>query len=154
MSLVLNEDQLMLRESARSFCQDRAPVSVLRQVRDDGLKEGFPQDLWREIVELGWAGMAIPEQYGGFDFGYSGLGVVLEEMGRTLAPSPLFSTVVLGATAISLGGDEAQKSKWLPTIASGELLMPLAVEEGPLHRPEFISCSLQRTDEGLVLNEI
>lgn len=152
MSLVLNEDQLMLRESARSFCQDRAPVSVLRQVRDDGLKEGFPQDLWREIVELGWAGMAIPEQYGGFDFGYSGLGVVLEEMGRTLAPSPLFSTVVLGATAISLGGDEAQKSKWLPTIASGELLMPLAVEEGPLHRPEFISCSLQRTDEGLVLN--
>ena len=63
------------------------------------------------MVNLGWSGILIPEEYGGFDFGMIGMGSIFEEMGRTLTPSPLFSTGVLGATLITLGGDDKQKRK-------------------------------------------
>lgn len=152
MSLVLNEDQLMLRESARAFCQEQAPVSVLRQVRDQNTAGGYPPELWRAMVELGWTGMAIPESYGGFEFGYSGLGLVLEEMGRTLVPSPMVSTVLLCASLINLAGSEAQKSQWLPSVVSGEAVMALALEEGAFHNPTHIECEAQRTAQGFVLN--
>jgi acyl-CoA dehydrogenase len=94
MSLVLNEDQLMLQESARAFCREQASVAVLRSLRDTKDPIGYRKALWQSMVELGWAGMAIPEAFGGFEFGYSGLGIVLEETGRTLVPTPLL--VLLG----------------------------------------------------------
>lgn len=152
MSLVLNEDQLMLRESAVQFCQEQAPISVLRQVRDSKNPLRYSPELWQSMVGLGWAGMAIPEAYGGFEFGYSGLGIVLEETGRTLVPTPLVSTVLLSASAINIAGSEAQKSILLPAIASGETVISLALEESSFHNPLHIELTAVKTADGYVLN--
>lgn len=152
MSLVLNEDQLMLQQSARDFCREQAPVAVLRSMRDNQDPHGYPTELWQAMVELGWAGMAIPEAYGGFEFGYSGLGLVLEETGRTLVPTPLVSTVLLSATLINLAGNEEQKSELLPGIASGDTVMALALEETAIHNPLHIELKAVKTGSGYILN--
>jgi acyl-CoA dehydrogenase len=152
MSLVLNEDQLMLQQSARDFCCEQAPVAVLRRMRDSEDRNGYPAQLWQSMVALGWAGMAIPEAYGGFDFGYSGLGLVLEETGRTLVPTPLVSTVLLSATVINLAGSEAQKTQLLPGIASGESVMALALEETAIHNPLHIELKAVKNGSGYMLH--
>ena len=152
MSLVLSEDQQLLKDSAKAFVDQNAPVSVLRGLRDSKDAQGYDQNLWRQMLELGWAGMAIPEAYGGFEFGYGGLGVVLEESGRTLVSSPLIATVLLGASAINEFGSEAQKSEFLPQVVSGELLLALAIDEKPHHRPCRIETSAGKSGEGYVLN--
>lgn len=152
MSLVLNEDQRMLQESARDFCREQAPVAVLRQIRDSRDPNGYPTQLWRSMVELGWAGMAIPEPYGGYGFGYSGLGLVLEETGRTLVPTPLVSTVLLSATLINLAGSEEQKLEILPDIVAGETIIALALEETAIHNPLHIELKAVKTGSGYILN--
>ena len=152
MSLVLSEDQQLLKDSAKAFVDQNAPVSVLRGLRDSKDAQGYDQNLWRQMLELGWAGMAIPEAYGGFEFGYGGLGVVLEESGRTLVSSPLIATVLLGASAINELGSDAQKSEFLPQVVSGELLLALAIDEKPHHRPCQIETSAVKSGEGYVLN--
>ena len=152
MSLVLSEDQQLLKDSAKAFVDQNAPVSVLRGLRDSKDAQGYDQNLWRQMFELGWAGMAIPEAYGGFEFGYGGLGVVLEESGRTLVSSPLIATVLLGASAINELGSDAQKSEFLPQVVSGELLLALAIDEKPHHRPCRIETSAVKSGEGYVLN--
>ena len=152
MSLVLSEDQQLLKYSAKAFVDQNAPVSVLRGLRDSKDAQGYDQNLWRQMLELGWAGMAIPEAYGGFEFGYGGLGVVLEESGRTLVSSPLIATVLLGASAINELGSDAQKSEFLPQVVSGELLLALAIDEKPHHRPCRIETSAVKSGEGYVLN--
>ncbi|ALO45501.1 acyl-CoA dehydrogenase family protein [Pseudohongiella spirulinae] len=152
MSLVLNEDQVMLQESARDFCREKAPVTVLRQLRDSQDARGYSDELWQAMVGLGWAGMAIPEAFGGFEFGYSGLGIVLEETGRTLVPTPLISTVLLSATAINLAGTEAQKAELLPKVAGGETVLAFALEEGALHNPSRIAMTAEKSGDGYVLN--
>lgn len=152
MQLVLNEDQQMLQDAARSFCRDHAPVSVLRRMRDSRDPTGYPNELWQQMTDLGWAGMAIPEAYEGFGFGYSGLGIVLEETGRTLVPSPLVASVLLGATAVHLAGSEAQKKAILPAVVSGEMTLALALEETPFHRPDRITCRAEADGDGFVLN--
>lgn len=152
MSLVLNEDQLMLQQSARDFCREQAPVSILRRIRDSKDPDGYPTELWRSMVKLGWAGMAVPEAYGGFDFGYSGLGLVLEETGRTLVPTPLVSTVLLSATLINLAGSEAQKLETLPDIVAGETVIALALEETAIHNPLHIELKAVKTGSGYILN--
>jgi len=151
MSLVLNEDQLMLQESARAFCREQAPVAVLRAMRDTRDAVGYPQDLWQNMAGLGWAGMAIPEAFGGFEFGYSGLGIVLEETGRTLVPTPLVSTVLLSATAINLAGSNEQKSLLLPAVVAGEAVIAFALEESSFHDPLKVSLSAVKTAHGYVL---
>ena len=100
MGLVLNEEQRLLRESARELLSVKSPVSALRALRDTKDESGFSRELWRELVELGWSGMTLPENVGGLDFGFQGLAVTFEEAGRTLAATPLLSTVVLGAGLI------------------------------------------------------
>lgn len=152
MALVLTEDQQLLRDSANSFCQQNAPISVLRRLRDSKDANGYDQDLWRQMVELGWAGMAIEEAHGGFEFGYGGLGVVLEETGRTLVSSPLISTVLLAATALTEMGNEQQKNDLLPKIAAGELLFALALDEQSTHAPTRIACKADRIEAGFQLN--
>ncbi|MEX0738693.1 MAG: acyl-CoA dehydrogenase [Pseudohongiella sp.] len=152
MSLVLNEDQLMLQQSARDFCREQASVSVLRSIRDNRDAQGYAAELWQTMAGLGWAGMAIPEAYGGFDFGYSGLGLVLEETGRTLVPTPLVSTVLLSATLINLAGSDEQKSELLPGIAAGETVMALALEETAIHNPLHIELKAVKTGSGYILN--
>lgn len=152
MPMVLSEDQIMLQESANGFCQTNTPVAQMRKLRDDKDLLGFSRDSWQQMVELGWAGMSIPEEFGGFGFGYGGLEVVLQETGRTLVASPLFSTAVLSATAINLGGTQAQKEALLPAIAGGELIMALAHEETPFHQPTRVSTSASKQGPGFVLN--
>ena len=152
MSLVLSEDQQLLKDSAKAFVDQNAPVSVLRGLRDSKDAQGYDQNLWRQMLALGWAGMAIPEAYGGFEFGYGGLGVVLEESGRTLVSSPLIATVLLGASAINELGSDAQKSEFLSQVVSGELLLALAIDEKPHHRPCRIETSAVKSGEGYVLN--
>jgi len=151
MQLVLNEDQQMLKDAARGFCRDNAPVDVLREMRDSRDPQGYPESLWRQMVELGWAGMAVPEAYDGFGFGYGGLGIVLEETGRMLVPSPLVASVLLGATAVNLAGSEAQKKAILPAVVSGEMTLALALEETPFHRPDRIACRAERDGDGFRL---
>ena len=152
MALVLSEDQQLLKDSAKNFCEQNAPVSVLRGLRDSKDEQGYDQMIWSQMIELGWAGMAIPEAYGGFDFGYGGLGVVLEETGKTLVSSPLISTVLVGATAIVQLGSETQKQDLLPKIVAGELLIALALDEHTSHKPSRIATSATKIDGGYCLN--
>ena len=125
MALVLNEEQRMLQDSAREFLASNAPVTALRELRDT---RDAPE-LWQQMTELGWAGIILPEQYGGLAFGFTGLGVVLEETGRTLTASPLYASAAVGASAILLGGSDRQKEALLPEIAAGRLTLALALEE-------------------------
>lgn len=97
MALVLNEEQNMLKDAAKDFCTNNTPISQLRKLRDERSELGFDQATWKQMVDLGWAGICIPEEYGGLGFGFTGMGVVLEECGRTLAASPLLATAGLGA---------------------------------------------------------
>ncbi|MEX0962503.1 MAG: acyl-CoA dehydrogenase family protein [Pseudohongiellaceae bacterium] len=152
MALVLSEDQQLLRDSAQSFCQHNAPIANLRRLRDSRDERGYDQKLWAQMIELGWAGMAVPEVYGGFDFGYGGLGVVLEETGRTLLSSPLISTVLIGATAIKELGNKAQRQELLPKIVAGELLTALALDEHTSHNPHKIATVAQKTDGGFSIS--
>lgn len=127
MALVLNEEQQMLRDSARSFFQERSSVSDLRKLRDEG--EEWSPDLWAAMIEMGWTGIVIPEEYGGLEFGYVGAGVIFEECGRMLASSPLLSSALVCSSLIAALGSDRQKQAFLPPIASGELIMTLAVNE-------------------------
>ncbi len=141
MPMILNEEQNMLKDSAKDFCTNNAPIEQLRKLRDDNNADGFDRDTWKAMVELGWAGIPFPEEHGGLAFGYKGLGVVTEETGRTLAASPLFASVWVGGTAINLGGTEEQKNTLLPQVASGELLLALALEESHRHSPYGVSAT-------------
>ena len=152
MAYLLTEEQTMLKDSAKEFLKDKSPVSALRILRDTKDKNGFDVNLWKEMVDMGWAGLVIPEAYGGLDFGYVGMGQILEEAGRTLTASPLFSNSVVSATAINLSGNLLQKEKYLPQIADGSILMSLALEEGSLHRPSKIATRAQKTKDGYILS--
>ena len=139
MALILNEEQQSLKDIAREFLQKNAPVTHFREIRDTKNELGYDEVLWKEMVDLGWSGILIPEEYGGFDFGMVGMGSIFEEMGKTLTPSPLFSTGVLGASLISLGGNNTQKQSLLPKIVDGSLTTALALEEGSRHSPFSIN---------------
>lgn len=152
MSLVLNEDQQMLQEAARNFCKKHTPLSQLRKLRDTKDEQGFDTAAWQQMLELGWSGMAIPEDFGGFDFGHAGLGIVLEETGRTLSSSPLIASILLGANLVNeLGSDETRKTL-LPAVVAGEVLLALALDEGPFHNPSRITTTATRQADGYVLN--
>mgnify|MGYP000061575184 CR=1 FL=1 len=152
MPLVLNEEQRLLKDTASEFLNSQAPVDALRKLRDNKDELGYDQPLWQQMVELGWAGITLPEAYGGLDFGFMGLGAVIEESGRRLTASPLFSSVVLGASAIILGGSEQQKQALLPAIASGETSLALALEESSHHRPTLISTSAEKDGDNYRLS--
>jgi len=152
MALTLNEEQRLLRDTAREFLGANAPVAALRALRDSRDPLGYSRELWRQMAELGWAGIVVPEEFGGLGFGFAGLGAVIEETGRTLTASPLFATCVLGASAVLLAGSEAQKQAVLPHIASGELCLALALEESHRHDPSGVRLEARRSGGGFRLN--
>src|SRR6185436_4400984 len=129
MDLVLNEEQELLARTAREFVAGRSSLRRIRQLRDTNDADGFSRDLWREMAALGWLGIVIPEDLGGAGLGYMDQMVVLEEMGRGLMPEPFVSTVLLGTTALLLGGSAAQKKEHLPKVAAGDLLLTIAYQE-------------------------
>src|SRR5215475_8018962 len=122
MALVLNEEQSMLRDSARGLIGAKAPVSHLRQLRDSHDAVGFSRELWATFAEMGFAGLLIPEEFGGSGLGCVEAGIMMEEIGRTLMPSPFLATSVVAASALARGGNAAQKAEYLPKISNGSLL--------------------------------
>jgi alkylation response protein AidB-like acyl-CoA dehydrogenase len=136
---VLSEEQSMLRDAAKSWVQEKSPVTAFRKMRDSGAELGYDVTAWNEMAEMGWAGVIIPEEYGGSNFGYLSLGLILEELGRTLTASPLLASGLAAASALILGGSDAQKSTWLPKIAEGTAVGALAVDEGAHHNPEKVA---------------
>jgi len=150
MAFVLTEEQQMLRDSALTFAAEKLPVSQLRALRTAGA--GYDKAAWKEMAELGFAGVIIPEEFGGSGFGYVGLGQVLEAQGRTIGATPLLSTALVGASALMIAGSQAQKETWLPKIATGEALAALAVDEGPHHDPAHVKLSAKKSGAGFVLN--
>jgi alkylation response protein AidB-like acyl-CoA dehydrogenase len=141
----------MLRDSARGLISDKAPVSHLRDLRDSRDATGFSRELWKEFAEMGFAGLLVGEDFGGSGLGLVEAGVVMEEIGRTLMPSPFLSTAVLAASALSRGGSAAQKSEVLPKLSKGELIAALAVDEGAKHRPLQTSLVASRSGNGFRL---
>ena len=131
----LSDEHRMLQESARGFAQDKMPTSVVRRMRDDKVADGFDRALWSEMAAMGWAGILVPEEFGGAGLDRRGLGLILEECGRTLAPSPLLSTAMIGAVALMRGDSDDLKNTWLPKIADGSAIVAFAVDEGPHHAP-------------------
>jgi hypothetical protein len=152
MALVLTEEQSMLRDSARGLISDKAPVSHLRQLRDARDASGFSRELWKTFAEMGFSGLLVPEEFGGSGLGCVEAGVVMEEIGRTLMPSPFLSTAVLAASALSRGGNAAQKAEYLPKIAGGSLLAALAIDEGAKHRPLHTTMQAVRSGNGFRLS--
>jgi alkylation response protein AidB-like acyl-CoA dehydrogenase len=144
----LNDEQIMLRDMAREWVQNEAPVNAFRKVRDSRSEVGYDPEAFAAMAQMGWVGIVIPETYGGSDFGYLSLGLVLEETGRTLVASPLASSGLAAASALVLGGTESQKQAWLPRIASGEVVASLAIDDGPRHDPTKIKTRAERTERG------
>ncbi|RAK58836.1 acyl-CoA dehydrogenase [Phenylobacterium hankyongense] len=148
---VLTEEQSMLRDAAKSWVQEKSPVSAFRKMRDGGADLGYDAAAWNEMAEMGWAGVIIPEEYGGSNFGYLSMGLILEETGRTLTASPLLASALGAASALMLGGSEAQKSEWLPKIAEGAVVATLAVDEGAHHAPEKTALKAEKSGAGYKL---
>jgi len=151
MALVLNEEQIMLKESAAGLLAEKAGVAQLRALRDADDELGFNREVWGEIAAMGWPGIAVPEAYGGLGYGYTGLGLVLEQAGRHLSPAPLQASVLVGATAVSELATEAQKQALLPALAAGELLVSLALQEGAQHAPEQTAMTALPDGDGYIL---
>jgi alkylation response protein AidB-like acyl-CoA dehydrogenase len=127
MDLGLNEEQEMLRESARDFLQKECPKQLVRRL--DESNEGYSPELWRKMAELGWMSLVFPEKYEGSERNFLDLAILLEEMGYNIVPGPFFSTVVLGGLTILTAGSEEQKTEFLPQIARGEMILTLALTE-------------------------
>lgn len=129
---VLNEEQTMLRDMVREWADNESPVLAFRRMRAAGPAAGYDPAAWSALAEMGLAGIVIPEEFGGTGFGYLSLGLVLEQLGRNLAASPLAASAA-AASAIVLGESDAARAEWLPRIASGDVVAALAVDEGPVH---------------------
>ena len=151
MPLYLNEDQQMLHDSAAEFMKGEAPVSHLREFRDKQCKDGFSHALWKQFAEMGFTGILIGEGEGGLGMGHVEAGVVLEEIGRNLTPSPFLTTAVAGVEALNAGGQEL-RDKYFPGILSGDTVLALAVDEGPKHRPDQIGMAATREGNGFKLD--
>lgn len=148
----LDEDQQLLRDSARKLLDSRSPVAALRELRDRNDANGFSRRLWTEVAELGWSGILVPEPFGGVDLGHAAAAIIAEECGRTLAALPFLATAVTGATALVRGGAPEQQARILPAVAAGTCLLALAVDERPRHAPGEISTIAVRNDGGYRLS--
>lgn len=127
MDITLSEQERMLQEQARSFLAKEAPLELARAMEHDA--RGYPPALWKKMAELGWLGIPLPEAHGGAGLGLLELTIIIEEMGKALAPTPLIPTVALGAMAVAEGGSEEQKRRILPRVAGGELVLSVAYME-------------------------
>lgn len=147
MPLYLNDEQTMLRESAQQFVSEAAPVSHMRALRDANDATGFSRDLWKQFAEMGFTGILIPEADGGLGLGHVEAGVVLEEIGRNLSPSPFLTTAVAAVAALN---GTAQCERWFPGILSGETVAALAIDERAKHG-DAIGMKAERSGNGFKL---
>src|SRR5512146_3067558 len=126
MALVLSDEQRMVKDSADGFFAEHGPVAQLRKLRDAKDADGFDRGLWAKMAEMGFAGVAIPEQYGGAGLGMVAAGLIQEAIGRNLTLSPFLASSVVAATAIAKAGTDDQKAALLPRMAAAELIVALA----------------------------
>ena len=153
MSMLLNEEQGMLRDSAREFLQAQSPVSLQRKLRDERAPLGFEPAMWQQSVDLGWTAAVFPEDKGGLAFGYAGLGAVFEQCGRTLAALPLLSNVVLGGELLLAAGNAQQHERWLSGLIDGSERFALALDEQRgRHSPHDIATVARQEVGGWVLD--
>ena len=152
MKLVLTEEEQFLKDTAKNFAEERCPISHFRSLRDNNDPNLWDKGIWKEMTALGWPGILIPEEYGGSNFGITGISVILEECAKTLTPSPLFATGVLGAFSITNFGNDDQKKNYLPKISSGDLTTALAVDESSHHNPADTEMVAKKDGKKFILN--
>ena len=152
MPLLLNDEQTMMRDSVRDFIGDKAPVAHLRKLRDSRDETGFSRELWSAFADMGLCGILVPEAHGGQGLGAVEAGIVMEEIGRNLTPSPFLSTALLAASVLAKAGSNAHKEDYLPKIASGSLIAALASDEKSKHSPSAITLRAERAGNGFKLN--
>ena len=127
MDLGLTEIQKMLQESSRNFLEENCTMDFIRAMESDDI--GITDEIWKNMSEMGWLGLMIPEEYGGSGFDFDDMSILLEEMGRVGLSGPFFSTSVIGVQTLLLSGSEEQKKDLLSKIASGSLRISLAFNE-------------------------
>lgn len=152
MKLILTEEQQFLKDTAQSFARDKTPVTHLREIRDSENINCWDDATWKEMVDLGWSGILVPEQFGGSEFGMAGISVIMQELGKTLTPSPILATSVLGVATINMLGSKEQKSNYLPKIVSGEITTALAIDEGNHHNPFNVEATAKLDGDHWILN--
>ena len=152
MKLVLTEEEQFLKDTAKNFADDRSLITHFRALRDNNDPLLWDNDLWSEMTILGWPGILIPEDYGGSNFGVTGISVILSECAKTLTPSPLFATGVIGAYSITNYGTEKQKEFYLPKIVNGELTTALAIDESSHHNPADTEIIAKKEGSSFIIN--
>lgn len=152
MKLVLTEEEQFLKDTAKNFADERSPITHFRALRDNNDPLLWDKDLWSEMTKLGWPGILIPEDYGGSNFGVTGISVILSECAKTLTPSPLFATGVIGAYSITNYGTEKQKEFYLPKIVNGELTTALAIDESSHHNPADTEIIAKKEGSSFIIN--
>jgi len=151
MALYLSDDQAMLKDTAAQFLADNAPVKHLRSLRDSKDATGLSRDLWKQFAEMGFTGILVPDAHGGLGLGHVEAGIILEEIGRNLTPSPFLATSVVAVEALK-EGDGDIRAHWLPRIAAGDAIVALAIDEGPKHRPAATAMTAERSGNGFKLS--
>ena len=151
MPLFHTEDQAMLKDSVAPFLAENAPVKHLRALRDSNDQTGFARDLWKQFAEMGFTGILIPEAEGGLGLGHVEAGIVLEEIGRNLTPSPFLTTAVAAVEALK-GAGAHLRGEWFPRILSGDVVVGLAIDEGAKHRPAATALVAERAGNGFKLS--
>ncbi len=129
MTMLLSQEQELLKDSAVAFLAQEAPVAQQRRLRDDKVQQGFDTLLWQQMVEMGWPVAVLPESHDGLAAGYLGMGAVFEAIGRNLSAQPLLSQAVIAPELLIRAGSEAQQLQWLPSLASGQGRLALALDE-------------------------
>lgn len=151
MDFSLSEQQEMLKKAAREFFTNELPKTKVKELAAD--PKGYSVDMWNKMADLGWVGLALPEEYGGSGASFLDLTILLEEMGRACLPGPFFSTAVLGGMTIAEVGSEAQKKEILPKLIKGDLIVTLAVaEHHAIYSPEFFEVEAREAGDGFVIN--
>ena len=151
MPLYHDDDQAMLADTAAQFMAEEGAIAKqLRHWRDRECKDGFGHALWKQMAEMGFTGILVPEADGGLGMGNVEAGIVLEEIGRNLTPSPFLTSSVLAATALKHASDDL-RGRWLPGLVAGDSVFAVAVDEGAKHRPERIACRAEKSGNGFKL---
>ena len=152
MALILTEEQTMLRDSARAFMADNAPITQLRKLRDTNDGDGYSKPVWANFADMGFTGVLVPEAQGGLGLGMVEAGVVMEQIGHQLTASPFLASSVVAASLIRQAGSAEQRDHWLPKLASGATIATLAIDEHSKHQPDRIACKAVKTAAGFTLD--
>lgn len=153
MTMLLSQEQELLKDSAVAFLAEEAPVAQQRRLRDEKVELGFDAQLWQQMTEMGWSVAVLPEEHDGLAAGYLGMGAVFEAIGRNLSAQPLLSQAVLVPELLIRAGSSAQQAQWLPLLASGEARLALALDEpSGKHLSATLTTVAEQTSTGWSLN--